>query len=331
MAALARQIDPNARGLTWREPALAFAAAGGDVRAVETLLRRGALIDAAAGDGTTALQQCVGTHPDIASILLERGASARVPGGASVVAEAIAARDDGLARALIRGGASLQPTAAGAGLSPLDAAAMEDRPALVRDLLNLGAPARSASDNPLTYARSALVAGMLLRAGASVSARDRSGLLPLEAAALRGADAPRAASAGRTRPPPATRVSGARYRESLAPLLLSHGANPNSRDPEGHTPLMLAAVGGRQEDISTLIWAGAIVGASDHAGRTALMYARSPGAARALLRAGARVSARADNGDTPLASAIEQQTWGIVPVLLAAVRARRSVRTRGRS
>lgn len=92
------------------------------------------------------------------------------------------------------------------------------------------------------------------------------------------------------------------------------------------TPLMQAAAGGRAENVAALLRAGAAVGAVNAVGATALHAAassdqelRADAAAccEALLLAGASPDAEDDEGDTPLAHAIEHGEGAAAPVLLA--------------
>lgn len=73
-------------------------------------------------------------------------------------------------------------------------------------------------------------------------------------------------------------------------VLLSAGAAPDIRDPEGRTALYWAAVGGHADIVRQLLERGAPVDARDHAGTTALMAAARGGQAdivRMLMARGA--------------------------------------------
>jgi len=157
------------------------------------------------------------------------------------------------------------------------------------------------------------MADLLLRAGASVTARTREGVAPLQLAATNGS-AP------------------------MVRRLLEAGADPDaSLTPAGDTALMLAARTGKADALGVLVEVGADVNASETwGGTTALMWAVSEGhaeATRALIDAGADVNARSHyvaaangrgfEGRTPVTSGTESEIaefasgW-LTPLMFAA-------------
>jgi len=62
---------------------------------------------------------------------------------------------------------------------------------------------------------------------------------------------------------------------AIAKLLISRGANVNARTMEGETALMYAALMGRTETASVLLEAGAALDERDNRGATPLAHARS--------------------------------------------------------
>src|SRR5262249_41079717 len=86
-------------------------------------------------------------------------------------------------------------------------------------------------------------------------------------------------------------------------LLLLAKANPNVRDQNQQTPLMLASFGGHFEIVTALLKAGADPNAADQLSKTSLMYASMNGhdeIVQALIQAKAAVSAKDQSGFTAL-------------------------------
>lgn len=113
------------------------------------------------------------------------------------------------------------------------------------------------------------------------------------------------------------------------PELVHKGADLNYVDPYvGRTPLYAACISDRVRTIEALLSHGADpnkrfsyrspVSGSVEADVTAIMYAVSPEAASALIRAGADVSVTDGNGTTPLMRAAFYGRPPVVRVLLAA-------------
>ena len=107
----------------------------------------------------------------------------------------------------------------------------------------------------------------------------------------------------------------------VARLLLEHGAGAdvNTRDDKGSTPLYLAAENGRLQVVRMLIEHGANVGAEDNQGKTPLHGAAEYGmveVVRVLLEHGANVGAEYNQGKTPLHGAAEDGMVEVVRMLL---------------
>ena len=137
----------------------------------------------------------------------------------------------------------------------------------------------------------------LLEAGAAADATTRYGVAPLALAATNGS-------------------------AEVLRLLLDAGADPNRASGEGETPLMTVARTGVVPAVEVLLEHGAEVDAVEGwRGQTALMWTASqdnPGAAEALIAAGADVHARSGGGFTPLLFAAREGSLGALDALLAA-------------
>jgi ankyrin len=122
------------------------------------------------------------------------------------------------------------------------------------------------------------MANVLIRAGASATARDRYGVTPLYLAAVNGSAA-------------------------MIGMLLDAGADPNGLAPTGETALMTASRTGHPDAIGVLLGRGARVDARDaEFAQTALMLAvreHHPAAVTLLLEHGAAVNAHTRIGPTP--------------------------------
>ena len=110
----------------------------------------------------------------------------------------------------------------------------------------------------------------------------------------------------------------------LGKALLEAGANPNSQDNGGFTPLIWAISGQGDEAVpdlalvGALILAGADVNLKNNSGTTALIYAsyrHNPGLVRLLIGNGAEVNVVNRFGDTPLGIATERGYEDIVKML----------------
>ena len=111
---------------------------------------------------------------------------------------------------------------------------------------------------------------------------------------------------------------------AAAAELLNQGAEVDSRDQNGRTPLIEAAFGGHHEMVALLLERGAMVNAMDADGWTALMEASSKGRTdmvRLLLNFNADPTAVGDNGWTAIKLAA-RGNCKLVKVLRKACQAR---------
>ena len=98
-------------------------------------------------------------------------------------------------------------------------------------------------------------------------------------------------------------------------ILLNAGANPDAKDQDGTSIVMLAAKSGRADAVKLLIDHGADLNAVDNDGWTALMRADNVETVRVLIDAGADMSVKNKAGKTALAVAIENDQDEIVKLL----------------
>lgn len=218
-------------------------------------------------------------------------------------------------------------------LTELIAAVKAGNPRPVKKLLRLRKELASATDaggsTALHHAAAFSTPAMmkaLLDAGAPIEARNRFGQRPLHWAFAsaertrllldRGAAIDSQASDGRTA---LYLAASQRHSEDVLALLLEKGANPNLATTNGRTPLMAAAAGGAVPLMRRLIEKKANVNAVSGTNSVALMDAassRSVEAVNLLLASGANPNAATKRNQTALAMAAMYGSEDIVRVLL---------------
>jgi ankyrin repeat protein/serine/threonine protein kinase len=272
----------------------------GNLKDVESLLAKGALIDAQDAEGKTPLHvACELTdafRDGVIRLLLRRKASVKVQAkdGSSALHVLLAHPygDDHVesVRALLAAGADL-------GLRNKEGRAP------VHFACNLGDSDKAS--RALTF---------LLEKGADASAKDGKGWTPLALAASRGAAklvvsllARGADAKGRDSDGDTTLHAGARN-AAVVRLLLARGADPNQRGKDGETPLH-RAVTGQIAAVRLLVEHRADVNARGGKGRTPLHAAAAGGSApvvRFLLEHGAGLGTSDDEGTQPVFFAVNR-------------------------
>ena len=298
--------------------AMMYATTFGHIEVVKTLLAAGADPNARSLAGRTALHEAASTgRPDFARLLLSCGAEvdARNQNGVTPLISVATQQfgeggHAGVARVLLSSGADVNALTNG-GRSAMHAAASDGWMEGVQLLLAEGASPDVRDDrgrSPLScaaYSGQEDVAQILLTRGAqhdifsAVCLDDLSEVLSLLEANPQLTEA-----RGQYSGTPlwwAARLG----RHEVVLLLLKNGADPNTVNRNGGTPLIQAAQGwhyGHVKVTRTLLSHGANVNSKDEDERTALHWAcanNNTETVRELLRAGAHTRAEDDRGRTP--------------------------------
>ncbi len=285
---LTKGADVNFIGDDLGETPLMAAAQMGHAEAVKILLGHGADPNVKGKDGKTALSLALEyNHPEIATILQQRGAKASILDAAS-------AGDTEAVRALLRDDPKAVSAKDPIGFSTLYHAAEGGHREAAAALLAAGANANDFTGNngwgysPLLIAAEkghADVVALLIDHGADVNSRSRNKESALWLAARNGhlevAEVLLAHSADinikglfMDTPLGEAAYSGSK---GIAELLIAHKADLNVRDEHGFTPLHMAAYHGHADVVESLLAAGADINANDKDGKTALDQARSRG------------------------------------------------------
>ena len=270
---------------------LVNAAKQGDTVTLRSMLDRGAAVNAAASDGSTALFWAASRNDaEMVDLLIKAGANVNVANdyGATALYVASTNADEPIVSKLLD--AKANPNAALlSGETPLMQAARRGKLDVVRTLLARGANANAkestGGQTALMWAiseRHADVAEELVKRGADVQARSNGGSTALMFAAQQG-------NAESTR------------------ILLAAGARANDRiDRNGQTPLIIASAMGHEAVVVQLLEAGADPDAVDRIGFTSLHRAvldkKAVGIVKALLKHHADPNVRLNQAKTASAT-----------------------------
>lgn len=106
-------------------------------------------------------------------------------------------------------------------------------------------------------------------------------------------------------------------RTQVLKMLLNAGAAPNmaAQSQYAYTPLIEAASLGQTDMVRVLLERGAVVNATNKVGQTGLHLAGNAEVAKLLLAAGANLSARDANGDTPIEYAMRNRYRNTLDIL----------------
>lgn len=112
-------------------------------------------------------------------------------------------------------------------------------------------------------------------------------------------------------------VAAEKGRPIITELLLKHGAEINSRDSNGHTPLHTAIMSGRTQVAEFLIRHGAEFNPDRLLEDMVHKDVTDRDVIRLLLKNGADINHKSDQGNTPLLDAIQQNNRALVKLLIA--------------
>ena len=294
-------------GINAAESPIADAASRGDRDAVKSLLKKAADVNAAQGDGMTALHwAAMNGDVELAEMLLVAGANVRAAtrlGSYTPLYLAAQQGQAGVLNALVKAGADVK-VATPNGTTALMVAAASGEVEAVRTLIDAGADVNAKDgvrqQTPLIYAAAsnrAAVIDLLVAKGADLKATSKvSNLANLSREGLGFGGNPQvpggaqAATAARRAPMP-----GVDRNYSLNELIIAHG---------GLTPLLYAVRQGYIESTEALLKAGADVNHVSAGDRTSpLLMAIINGhfdVAKILLERGADPNAQSEQGVSPL-------------------------------
>ena len=290
-------------GAAAQEAALADAAQRGDMATVRSLLARNTDVDAAQGDGTTALHWAVYLNDtETAAALIRAGADVQAANDFGVAPLALAARNGNAEIIALLLASGVDPNdprqAVNARETPLMLAARAGQAAAVAVLADAGADVDAREtwngQSALMWAAAeghVPVVETLIALGADVRARSNSGATPLLFAARKG-------SIGAVR------------------ALLAAGSDVNEARPDGAAPLLVAVVNGHEDLVDLLLDAGADPNAEGGSTRLTVQGMRAEAMPLAIRKLG--YSERENEGiirgnifGRPLQAAVHVANWHI--------------------
>jgi ankyrin repeat protein/L-ascorbate metabolism protein UlaG (beta-lactamase superfamily) len=316
---------------------LHIAAREGQVEAARLLLKAGAELEGFDSDETTPLGvAAIYRQREMVTLLLKQGADVnrRDKNGAYALSFAASAGDTVIVDQILDAGADLNFWNR-QGVTLLHFASSRGLDRLFNLLVERGDDINAVTEDGMTPLHWAALRGnavtteALLARGADPSARNQSGETPLINAAFRGnaeagrvlldhgGDINEADDHGHT---PLLAAAWQGHAE-FAKLAIGHGADVDYQPEEGDGVLMRAVSGGECSVVEALVGAGVNTNVCDsHYGCSALHMAAVQGHAGTvehLLKGGASVTAKDDEGNTPLDVASRYGHADVVDLLIA--------------
>ena len=231
-------------GAAGNDAPLADAVQRGDKAAMLSLLEEQADVNAAQGDGATALHWAVYVNDaETTALLIRAGAKVDAPNNYGVTPLGLASRNGHAAiiEQLVKAGVDPNDPlqAVNAGETPLMLAARSGQVDAVKMLLNVGADINAKEtwngQSALMWAAAeghVPVVQTLIEHGADIRARSNSGATPLLFAARKGS-------------------------MNAVRALLAAGSDVNEQRPDGATPLLVAVINGHEDLVDLLLEEGA--------------------------------------------------------------------------
>jgi ankyrin repeat protein len=302
---LSKGVNLNYRRKDEQVTALDVAVLANNANLVSLLLEHGADVNGATKNGYTAL--LVASMPysgnlDVVDTLVRHGADVNAKSFVEqwsplLLASASAFPDEAVIRRLVEAGARINDSNVHE-LTPLMFVAQFGSDALVGYLLEKGAdPNAKTKEGSFTINMAASSTGDKLLAQLKADINTATKARRLEATYGKGMDSIADDFSGKNR----------LVRPRVIGLLLDHGADIESRDPDGLTPLVHAIIAGNAGIAEVLIQRGASIDAWNANGETALMTAvwwRETDIVHLLMKAGADVNSKMASGENALEWAV---------------------------
>jgi pectate lyase len=299
-----------------------------DKETIELLITKGANLNAKDNNGWTALfHAAAGGHKELVELLLTKGADANTKdnNGWTALHMAVSNKHKDVAKLLIAKGADVNAKS-NAGYTPLYCAFWNYDSEMVESLVTNGADVNfipKGEDPTLYYAvwrKDVNTVKLLVDHGAKFDVKDRDGWTSFRYAAAQGSRDILEFFVSKGADVSTLHMAACMGDLTRVRSFLEQGADINTKDELGWTPLYWAASTGRTEVAELLIAKGADIQAKTNDEATPLHQASSSGGeelVKLLISKNADVNAKNKNGTTPLHNGVSSGNRAIVELLLA--------------